>query len=246
MNLYRMYGTVIVWCFLVAVGQSFIVPLPRLQHQKRLCGAKARRRLTGLAMIYRQRYGRGKATQRRGQEKSKRQHRVSQLVQSELASIIHSGNLKGRYDYLDDDLRKRISIVRADVSPDLRQARITVSLRRGMTDEGLSSGGSTSHAVDQRRAYSWLVQNAKALRHTLAQRMSHMKASPDLSFDQVDVASAVDVMYLIDKVAAGYKREDIGPYGRDDDSVPRGMFGGFDFDEEDEDWEDEDFEFLDE
>jgi hypothetical protein len=36
-----------------------------------------------------------------------------------------------------------------------------------------------------------------------------MKASPDLTFVQVDVGAAVDVMQLIEKVSKGYKRDDL-------------------------------------
>ena len=50
-----------------------------------------------------------------------------------------------------------------------------------------------------------------------------MKASPDLTFVQVDVGAAVDVMQLIEKVSTGYKRDDVLE---------------MEF-EEDDDWEDE-------
>jgi hypothetical protein len=74
--------------------------------------------------------------------------------------------------------------------------------------------------------------------------MSHMKGtSPDLTFVQVDVGAAVDVMYLIDKVSAGYSRKKIGEF---DTSVPSGDVAGMDFDEEfdEDDWDEEDDEFL--
>lgn len=93
-------------------------------------------------------------------------------------------------------------------------------------------------AVDKRRAYSWLVDNTKPLRHSLAQKMSHMKTSPDLTFAQVDVAAATDVMYLIDKVSKGYERESIGEYeflgdmDEDDD------------DDDDDDWDEVDDDFF--
>lgn len=207
---------------------------------------------TSLTMIYRQekgqrRGGGGRTIGRDKFDRSKRQERVGQLVQSELARIIHTGNLKGDADYLDAELRKRISVVKADVSPDLRQARITVSIRKGSHNHDDDRDDRSSAAVDRRRAFSWLVENTKPLRHTLAQRMSHMKTAPNLSFAQVDVGAAVDVMYLIDKVSTGYKRDNIGAYGGGDDSLPRGVVGGYDFDEEEgdeDDWEDGDFEFF--
>ena len=141
-------------------------------------------------------YSPGRSSSRSGKERSKRQYRVSQLVQTELGKILHSGLIKGDVDYLEDELRQRISIVSVDVSPDLRQARVSTSVRAttgttSTTSDDGSSGSTSSVAVDRRRAYSWLVSNAGPLRHTLAQKMSHMKTSPSLSFVQVDVAAAV-------------------------------------------------------
>lgn len=129
-------------------------------------------------------YSPGRSSSRSGKERSKRQYRVSQLVQTELGRIIHTGIIKGDVDFLDDELRRRISIVSVDIAPDLRQARVSTSVRG-------SNAADSSAAVDKRRAYSWLVQNAGPLRHTLAQKMSHLKSSPSLTFVQVDVAAAV-------------------------------------------------------
>jgi ribosome-binding factor A len=177
----------------------------------------------------------GRSSPRSGKERSKRQDRVGHVVRTELAKILHTGVIKGNLDHIDDELRKRISVVTADVSPDMRQARITVSVRASKDPE-------KTPVVDRRRAYSWLVENTKPLRHTLAQKMSHMKSCPNLSFAQVDVAAAVDVMYLIDKVAEGYKRSKVGEYGENDDSMPKGYIAEMDFDEEfdEEEWDEED------
>ena len=183
----------------------------------------------------------GRSTPRGGKERSKRQERVGHLVRTELSTIIHRGVIKGDSDYLDDELRRRISIVNADVSPDLRQARIVVSIRKGGDNE-IREG--TNAAIDRRRAYSWLVANTKYIRHSLAQNLSHMKTIPNLSFVQADVSAAVDVMYLIDKVTAGYKRESIGAFGGNDDTMPRGVVAGIDFDDVDDAEWDADF-FLD-
>lgn len=152
---------------------------------------------------------------------------MGQLVRAELATIIQRGFIKNAA-YLDDDTRKQISIINADVSPDLRQARITVSV---MGDD----------VVEKRRAYAWLVKSAHCLKYELAQKMSHMKGMPSLTFVQTDVGAAVDVMALIDKVSKdGYKRKSIGMYGGDDDSLPRGLHMGIDFDEDEGDWDDDD------
>ena len=169
--------------------------------------------------------GRSSSRYRRGNERSKRQERVGHLVRTELAQIIHRGYPVKYADPLDDDLLKRINIVNADVSPDLRNARITISV----------TGTGSQDTVDKRRAYSWLVQNSKMIKHAMAQRLSHMKSVPDLTFVQVDVGAAVDVMHLIEKVNTGYKRESVGAFGENDDNLPM----GYTLDDED-DWDDED------
>lgn len=199
-------------------------------------------------------------------DRSKRQFRVGELVRTELARILHSGNIKGDSTYLDNELRQRISIVGVDISPDLRQARVLVSIRganannkkkkRGSNDddddddeekddskedkmetESTTKYYETDPVVDKRRAYSWLVGNTKAIRHTLAQKMSHMKTSPTLTFVQVDVAAATDVMYLIDKVSKGYTRENIGEWDYYDDDD--------DDNDDDDSWDEIDNDFFD-
>lgn len=190
--------------------------------------------------------GRSASRSRNGKdERSKRQFRVGELVRTELARILHTGLIKGDATYLEQELRQRISIVSVDVSPDLRQARICVSIRNANKRKNNNKEEETETmyyeddpAVDKRRAYSWLVDNTKPLRHSLAQKMSHMKTSPDLTFAQVDVAAATDVMYLIDKVSKGYERESIGEYeflgdmDEDDD------------DDDDDDWDEVDDDFF--
>lgn len=211
-----------------------------VSHAFQTCFAARRvslsRRDNALYMGYYSRANKGRSSPRSGADRSKRQERVGHVVRTQLSTILHRGNIKGDADYLDAELRQRISVVNADVSPDLRQARITVSIRKGI-DNGDSN--SNPPAVDKRRAYSWLVRNTKPIRHTLAQQLSHMKSVPNLSFVQADVAAAVDVMYLIDKVSSGYKREKIGAFG-DDDTLPEGMVKGIDFDDvdDDDDWVD--------
>jgi ribosome-binding factor A len=185
-------------------------------------------------------YSQGRSSSRTGKPaRSKRQERVGQFVQTELARILHSGNIKGDSSYLDAELRKRISIVNVDVAPDLRQARISCSVRASITTDD-------NPVVDKRRAYSWLVKNTTPLRHTLAQKMSHMKTSPSLTFVQVDLGAAVDVMYLIDKVTKGLERDTVGEFGGDDNNLPKGYVSGMDFDEEfkEDEWEEDDDGFF--
>lgn len=59
----------------------------------------------------------------RGREKSRRQGRVAQVVQTELAQVIRSGSVRGSKQ-IEGRLRSMIQIVDVDVSPDLAQARL--------------------------------------------------------------------------------------------------------------------------
>eukprot|EP00555_Chaetoceros_dichaeta_P004161 CAMPEP_0198257460 /NCGR_PEP_ID=MMETSP1447-20131203/7147_1 /TAXON_ID=420782 /ORGANISM="Chaetoceros dichaeta, Strain CCMP1751" /LENGTH=279 /DNA_ID=CAMNT_0043944379 /DNA_START=158 /DNA_END=997 /DNA_ORIENTATION=- len=236
-------------------------------------------------------YGRSTPRYTKNIDRTKRQERVGQVIRSEIATVLQNGYVKntdGRE--LEDALRRRINVVNADVSPDLRQARITVSIMKPhvvrdadvvaeeeeeeefeeeededeedadeeeydeyddeFEDYTISSNTSGDAVVDRRRAYAWLVKNSKQIRHSIAQRLSHMKSVPQLSFVQVDVGAAVDVMNLIDKVSKeNYKREVVGVYGQNDDELPKGMYleseeGGEDEDnwDDEEDWEDEEEE----
>lgn len=204
-----------------------------------------------------------------GGDRSKRQERVGHVVRTELASIIQLGHqIKNTQGYLDDELRRRINVVSADVSPDLRQARITVSIikptKRSVREEYqvmdqlvdeeddliemkqvFPSSSSGDVIMDRRRAYSWLVKNTKQIRHALCQRLSHMKMVPNISFVQADVGAAVDVMNLIEKVSKGqYKRENLGVFGADDDNLPEGMY--LESELEESEWiDDDDFEDFD-
>jgi hypothetical protein len=213
-------------------------------------------------------------------DRTKRQERVGHVVRTELATLLHRGvgittpssssstTTSGR-DYdgdnssnggINEELRRRINIVHANVSPDLRQARVTISVLSTATatatavthEPSSSAAGVTStleqqrirkanDAISRRRAYAWLVTNTKSIRHALSKRMSHMKGgAPELTFVQVDVGGAVDVMNLIDKVSnRNYKREmDDGMSF--DDMLRMGYDGDYD-DEDDEDgWVDDD------
>ena len=157
-------------------------------------------------------YGNGRSSSRYAGDRTKRQERVGHVVRTELATVLHQGTIKNDVDPIEAELRRKINIVHADVSPDLRQARITISVMSSPNDR-------KSDTISKRRAYAWLVRNTKAIRYTLAQRMAHMKGgSPDLTFAQVDVGAAVDVMQLIDKLRnEGYKRDDVLEYEDIDD-----------------------------
>ncbi len=158
---------------------------------------------------------------------TKRQSRVSHLVRTTLAPLIHNGLHLKTASTLPSNIRQSISLVAVDVSPDLRQARVTCSVASG---PGVTE-------VEKRRAFAWLSENSRSIRHAMAQRLSHMKRTPELTFVGVDVGGAVDVMHLIDKIQGGYKRD------VDLEDELAGMYENLDFDElDDEDDEDDGFD----
>lgn len=204
-----------------------------------------RRPSAGVCLMAYGKYGDGRSSSRyASSDRSKRQERVGHVVRSELAQIIQAGFPIKKVDHIDDDLRRRINVVNADVSPDLRHARVTVSI----------TGRGETSTVDKRRAYSWLVRSTKMIRHAMAQRLKHMKVCPDLKFVQADVGAAVDVMQLIEKVSDGYKRENVGVFGGLDDSAPLGAEdwekmedfddedGWVDLDDDEDEWDEDDIE----
>eukprot|EP00934_Nitzschia_sp_Nitz4_P004412 Nitzschia sp. Nitz4//scaffold74_size92883//12390//14262//NITZ4_004812-RA/size92883-processed-gene-0.25-mRNA-1//-1//CDS//3329557562//4402//frame0 len=62
-----------------------------------------------------------------------RQERVASLVQSELTNILHSEKVRGKP--LEPELRRRITVVSVDMSPDLLHARVSVSIRKAIMPE---------------------------------------------------------------------------------------------------------------
>ncbi|CAM9349975.1 unnamed protein product [Chrysoparadoxa australica] len=126
---------------------------------------------------------------RSSRTESKRQARVAQVVATELASIIRNGhNVRGG-ESLDDKVRQMISIVEVNMSPDLRNAKVFISV--------------FGDRLDKREAYNWCVKHGKSIRHALSQNLKDMKGVPELRFVQTDVGAAVDVMNLIDEVTRG-------------------------------------------
>eukprot|EP00592_Proboscia_alata_P019106 CAMPEP_0194415748 /NCGR_PEP_ID=MMETSP0176-20130528/14559_1 /TAXON_ID=216777 /ORGANISM="Proboscia alata, Strain PI-D3" /LENGTH=138 /DNA_ID=CAMNT_0039220581 /DNA_START=263 /DNA_END=676 /DNA_ORIENTATION=+ len=134
-------------------------------------------------------------------DRSKRQERVGHLVRVNVAEIISRGTEIKNNEFIEDETRALISVVNADVSPDLRQARLTVSILG-------------EDVMAKRVGFNWLMKSERAIKHALAQRLSHMKGIPDLTFVQADVGAAVDVMDLIERISAErLKRENVGVYG---------------------------------
>ena len=107
------------------------------------------------------------------------------MVRSELATLIRDGDVRGAKK-IPDGLNGLISVVGVDMSPDLRNARVKVSVI-----------GDRKAKVS---AVRWLRGNVRGLRHELAQRNRGMKRIPMLTFDHVDVGAATDMMVKLDEL----------------------------------------------
>eukprot|EP00984_Skeletonema_dohrnii_P003291 scaffold1090_cov118-Skeletonema_dohrnii-CCMP3373.AAC.7 len=223
---YNCIGAALMLCCLAAAAPKMVasfatsnsikfrIPQSAKTLQSQECNSQ-RTSSTALQMAH-GKYGNGRSSSRYAAgDRTKRQERVGHVVRTELASILHKGFIRFDNDPIEDELRRRINIVHCDVSPDLRQARVTVSVMSGKDRK--------MDAIAKRRAYAWLVRSTKAIRHSLAQKMKHMKGSPDLTFVQVDVGAAVDVMQLIEKVSTGYKRDDVLEMEFEDDDDEDGI-----------------------
>lgn len=123
----------------------------------------------------------------RSNTESKRQARVSQLLTGELAKILRLGHGIKTKDKIDDDTRCRIAVVDVDMSPDLRSAKVFISVY--------------GDVLEKREAYAWCVKNTKAIRMALCAELKGMKRVPELFFKDTDIGAAVDLMALIDRVS---------------------------------------------
>jgi ribosome-binding factor A len=99
-------------------------------------------------------------------------------MRSELSSVIRSGNVRGS-KRIPGGLQQLISVVDVDMSPDLTNARVKVSI--------------IGDRKDKISAVRWLQSSARAIRYELAQRLRHMKRVPQLSFTHVDIGAATEL-----------------------------------------------------
>lgn len=180
---------------------------------------------------------RGGADDREGP--SKRQLRVGSLLQSEIADIIRKGYEVKAEDYLEDELRTRISVVDVECSPDIRHAKVAVSIY--------------GETVDKREAFVWLVENAKSIRYALSQRLKDMRHVPEISFRQDDLSAGADMFHLLSQLEEDRKIrtmmrpqvEELEVSWSDDEEDGEEDVSFEEDDDDDDDWEEEETVIVD-
>ena len=117
--------------------------------------------------------------------KGRRTSRVGQVIRSELATLLRTGSVHGKQG-IPAGLQQLISVVDVDMSPDLRNARVKISV--------------IGDRKDKVSAVRWLRGNVRGIRHQLAKANRHMQKCPMLIFDHVDVGAATDMMVTLDQL----------------------------------------------
>jgi len=156
----------------------------------------------------------------------RRPRRVSQLVQNELSGVIRTSTVRGSRK-IDGRLRQMISVVDVDVSPDLTQAQVKVSI--------------IGDQKDKISAIRWLQGNSGGLRYALAKKMSGSKRVPRLQFQHIDVSRAVDVMIKLDQLSEERRTKGSGS-NLDFDASEEDAFAEYDGGDESDDADEEDDE----
>jgi ribosome-binding factor A len=168
-------------------------------------------------------YG-AKNGKRKSWERSRRQRQYAEVVHQEISEVIRHADHVGK-QRIPDGVQEMIYVVECDVSPDLANARVQVSI--------------AGERKDKISAMRWLRYNAAGLRYEFAKRNRHMKSIPNFSFEHVDVGAATDMMVRLEEIrsydeAAALARGD----SIDDDDDENAWLAGEDEDnwiEEDED-----------
>lgn len=152
----------------------------------------------------------------------RRSDRVGQVVRSEVADVIRTAHSVGS-TRIPSGLQQMISVVDVDLSPDLRNARVKVSI--------------IGDRKDKISAMRWLQGNVRGLRHEVAKRNRGMKRIPVLSFAHVDVGAATDIMVQLEQL----RREDEEAARRRGEVADVDEQSGLDLSASDEDaWLDDD------
>mmetsp|Transcript_48342 Transcript_48342/g.75493 ORF Transcript_48342/g.75493 Transcript_48342/m.75493 type:complete len:251 (-) Transcript_48342:129-881(-) len=117
----------------------------------------------------------------------KRNGRVGKLVQNNIAQILREPySIKVQGGKVRAELLAAASVVEVEMSRDNRVAKVMISAQ---------------DARECKAVVKWLQENNKALRYSLAQRISYIKNVPELRFKEANLPQAMSLMALLDEVA---------------------------------------------
>lgn len=111
--------------------------------------------------------------------------RFARTLRDELSDIISSMDIKA-INYPDDDLLRGTGIVDVEVSSDMMNAKMVISV--------------LGNSVEKRKVYLWLCDNIGQVRYSLAKRMRYVRRIPTLSVKLMDPQTA-EIMNIIEEEA---------------------------------------------
>lgn len=115
--------------------------------------------------------------------------RFARNLRDELTDIIARCDIK-TINYPDDDLLLGTSIVDVEVSGDMSNAKVIISV--------------LGNSVEKRQVFLWLSDNVGQVRYSLAKRMKFIKKVPNIVFKLMDPQTA-EIMAIMEEEAM--KRE---------------------------------------
>lgn len=114
-----------------------------------------------------------------------KQLKAARILRDELSDIICSRDIKA-FSYPDDNLLQRTSVVDVDICKDYSFAKIGISV--------------AGNSVERRRTFVWICENTPQIRHSLSQRLRHLKRLPALRFDLVDTLKESRMQQTISEI----------------------------------------------
>ncbi|EME31705.1 Ribosome-binding factor A [Galdieria sulphuraria] len=116
----------------------------------------------------------------------RRPFRISSLLKRELADILQRYALQENR-ILSEQNFGLISVVRVDVSPDLRNAKAFISV----------TGSDTQRTA----TYQWLQEERKSIKYELSQRIREIRYIPELSFEESQLGETMRTLDILDRLS---------------------------------------------
>ncbi|GJQ08944.1 hypothetical protein GpartN1_g735.t1 [Galdieria partita] len=116
----------------------------------------------------------------------RRPFRISSLLKRELADILQKYSLQDNR-ILSEQIFGLISVVRVDVSPDLRNAKAFISV----------TGSDTQRIA----TYQWLQEERKSIKYELSQRIREIRYIPEIRFEESQLGETMKTLDILDRLS---------------------------------------------